>query len=246
VRVDGARVKLFIVGGKYERHPGMRDPSQRGRDADEIRSYELDADKDLEIRLPVKAGARSVTATFIKTNWGFEGPLRPPLPVTSWSYFLCGSVWYSTHCEQPAVESIDISGPYGGSVPSETPARRKLFVCSPGRRQSDEERCARRIVSTLARRAYRRPPTDVDLESLLDAYRAGRTDHGFEAGIGVALQAILASPNFLYRSERDRPHGGQATAYAVTDSPNGTSSERPGCQNGRCVACWGMHGPPVW
>ena len=85
---------------------------------------------------------------------------------------------------------------------SETPSRRRIFTCRPAK-AGDEAACARTILSGLARRAYRRPTTAADVDTLFDFYKQGRADGGFEHGIEMALRALLTSPEFLFRIERE-------------------------------------------
>ena len=112
--------------------------------------------------------------------------------------------------------SISIGGPYNAKGIGETPSRRKIFECRPSSAQ-EEEPCARKILSTLARRAYRRPLTEDDIQTLLDFYKAGRDEGGFEAGIGSALERILVGPEFLFRIEVDPKNVASSTAYPISD-----------------------------
>ncbi len=107
----------------------------------------------------------------------------------------------------------------GGSPAEETPSRRRIFACRPAADagQAEETACARRIVSTLARRAYRRPVTAADLDVLLGFYDEGRREGGFDAGIEMALRWLLASPEFVLRVERDPAGVAAGESYAVSD-----------------------------
>jgi hypothetical protein len=116
---------------------------------------------------------------------------------------------------QPAVYSVSITGPYQLGGIGETPSRSKIFTCRPAK-AADEPACARNILETLARRAYRRPVTDQDLEVPLTLYKGGNRDGGFEAGIEVALRALLVSPGFLFRIEQN-PAVAQTPAYSISD-----------------------------
>ena len=118
--------------------------------------------------------------------------------------------------------------PDGGAVPSaavgappaeETPSRRRIFVCRPaaGAVEAEEAACARRIVSALARRAYRRPVTAADLDVLLGFFDDGRREGGFDAGVEMALRWLLASPEFVLRVERDPAGLAAGESYAVSD-----------------------------
>ena len=122
---------------------------------------------------------------------------------------------------QPYVESVTIAGPYesSGARPVEgTPSRERIFTCRPARGEAAEETaCARDILSAIARRAYRRPVTDEDVERLLTFYDRGRAAGSFDTGIEMALRRLLVSPEFLFRVERD-PEGVVAgEAYRVSD-----------------------------
>src|SRR4029077_10904139 len=101
----------------------------------------------------------------------------------------------------------------GISTWDDTPSRRRIFVCYPSSR-GNEAPCAKQIVSTLARRAYRRTVTDADLQRIMSFYETARRERGFEAGIEAAVQRILASPQFILRIEHDSVSG---TAHPVTD-----------------------------
>jgi hypothetical protein len=117
---------------------------------------------------------------------------------------------------QPAVYSVSVTGPFDAGGATDTPSRRRIFGCRPAR-ASEEANCAKTILSTLARRAYRRTVTDADLQVPLAFYRDARAAEGFEAGIEMALRAILASTEFLFRIERDPRNVAPNTAYRVSD-----------------------------
>src|SRR5690606_13301357 len=103
----------------------------------------------------------------------------------------------------PHVGQVTIEGPHTPTGATDTASRRRIFVCQPAT-PAEEEPCARTIVSTLAKRAFRRPPTDADLALLMRFYEAGRGDGGrFDDGVEAALQRILADPEFVYRGERE-------------------------------------------
>jgi mono/diheme cytochrome c family protein len=113
--------------------------------------------------------------------------------------------------------AIQITGPYNpAGVALETPARQRLFVCRPAK-QTDELSCATRILSTVARRAFRRPVTDADLQAPLAFFKDGRSTGTFEDGIRVGLMAILASPKFLYRAELPPQSTAAGGAYTIGD-----------------------------
>ena len=167
-------------------------------------------DNHLNARLPVKAGPHRVGAAFIKKNSALLETTRQP---------------YDAHYnmdrhprQQPAVRTISIAGPFNPSGIGETPSRDRIFSCRPADATVEEaEACAAGIIASLARRAYRRPVTFGDIEQLTGFYREGYAEGGFEAGVETALRALLTSPEFLFRIERD-PAGVEAgTAYPVSD-----------------------------
>lgn len=188
VRLDGKRVKLFTIGGETDRSP------------DEI-------EKSLEVRFQARAGTRLVGVTFLNEELAAEGMLRPlqaELQLKGWGP-------RDDSRRPPGVESVSVSGPFNAQATTTTASRSKIFVCSP-QRAKDEERCAKKILSQLARHAYRRPVTTADTDSLMKYYRAGRdaqqTGNRFEEGIRMALETILVSPDFLFRIELDPPQPG--------------------------------------
>ncbi|HVS23451.1 MAG TPA: DUF1587 domain-containing protein, partial [Gammaproteobacteria bacterium] len=114
----------------------------------------------------------------------------------------------------PAIAIATIRGPYSPTGPGDTPSRRRIFVCRPST-EAEEAPCAREILSSLARRAYRRAATDADLAELTPFYEQGRADGGFDEGVELALERLLVSPQFLYRIEREPPaRPGAAVAAA--------------------------------
>ncbi len=209
VRLDGARVKLFTIGGERHGRPGpvytRQSPAYRG-DPEQV-GYEYTADDALEIRLSAKAGPHVVGVAFLKENLKPEGVYMPPHLLGDIEKYKGGD---------PALDSVIIKGPYDVTGLGETPSRQKIFVCSPTRSEN-EEPCARKILSTLARRAYRRPVTDADLQALISLYETGRSKGDFEAGIEMALQRILAGPEFLFRVESDPENVARNTAYPISD-----------------------------
>jgi hypothetical protein len=148
-----------------------------------------------------------VGVAFLKETRKPQGVLTPPLMLSELGHYKGGD---------PAVESVTIIGPYDAKGAGETPSRQKIFVCSPSG-NSDEEACATKILSALARRAYRRPVTDEDVQDLLSLYQAGRKEGSFEAGIEAALQSMLAGPEFLFRVESDPVNVAAGSAYRISD-----------------------------
>src|SRR5204863_514669 len=118
----------------------------------------------------------------------------------------------------PAVDQIVLTGPYEAKGATDTPSRRRFFVChATGQNKDEEEKCAATILSTLMRRAYRRPVGKSDVEEPMAFYRKGRSAGDFDLGITMALTAVLTNPKFLFRVESDPaklPPGG---VYRISD-----------------------------
>ena len=197
LRVDHRLVTRWNIGGKF---PGP-DPgafiavAEDDLEGQRLHSYRMTADEALEIRVPIKAGQRLVSVAFADSN---------PTP-------------FDGAYGRPGINAIFISGPFNGTVPDDdTTSRRRIFICRPTG-PHDEETCAREIIRTLARRAYRRPVTDIDIEPLLAFYHSGRRDRSFDAGIEWALEALLSMPKFLLRFERLPEDAAPGQAYRLTD-----------------------------
>ncbi len=197
--LDRERVQVFTVKPP-ERQPGFSEDYQPNHDR---------IDQHLKIRVPVTAGPHSVGITFIKKpSLLLETPRQP----------------YRAHFNsyrhpriQPAVYSISIVGPYDADGPGDTPSRRRIFVTQPAN-PNEEDAAAKRILTTLMRRAYRRAVTDAELQGPFDLYRNARTDGDFDAGIEMALSAVLVSPQFLFRVERDPEGIPPNSAYRISDT----------------------------
>jgi hypothetical protein len=208
IRVDGVRVSQLTVGGTPEFAAGDANGPERYQDS---RSPATNADDKLEVRTPVKAGMRQVIATIVKAdNLEVEGLGLNSIPVWSREH--------TTRGDNPLViSSLLIGGPYGGRVSPDSPGRRRLFVCQPASPASNETACATKILSTLARRAYRRPPTNDDIQTLVGFYRAARAQRDFDAGIRAGIERVLVSPDFLFRIATEPVGAAPGTAYALPD-----------------------------
>ncbi len=180
----------------------------------------------LEERLPVKAGTRMVGVTFLAQNTVPEvipvalgaGAGATPTPAPGkLDIRLDGERIKLLDVPQSNFSSVTIAGPYNIQGTGSTPSRDKIFVCKSTTPKEDVP-CASTILTKLARRAYRRPVTSADVQPLLSFYKAGRQDGGsFDHGIEMALQAMLVSPNFLFRVERDRTDSGMANVERISD-----------------------------
>ncbi len=165
-------------------------------------------DRDLKVRASVTAGPHDLGVTFLKSASSLMETERRP----GQSHFN-----ETRHPRlTPAIYQVSITGPYAPQGVSDTPSRERLFVCRPAE-AGEEEGCAREILSTLMRRAYRRPVSDADLDGPMAFFREGRAGGDFDAGIGRALSAVLINPEFLFRVELDPDRGGAIPAYHVSD-----------------------------
>src|SRR5262245_54250705 len=226
ITVDGERVALRSLGGgrgtaAVDAPPGQPDPSDPdptppsvarpavpGRGADPAGAAagrgggrgRGNATGPIEFPLTLKAGPKLIGVAFVqRTDARDEATLRPRM---------------RSRGTQPAINSVTISGPYKAS-PGDSPSRRRIFVCRPSS-AAEELPCARRILSTLARRAYRRPVNETDIRDLLPFYERGRKERSFDLGIQKALERLLVSSQFLFRIERE-PNVAAGTAYRVSD-----------------------------
>jgi len=199
--LDGERLELFT----------MMPSENRVLLAGAVYYADEGIDNHLKVRVPVTAGPHVVTATFIKKNSALLETTRAP---------------YDAHFnmdrsprQQPAVRSVSIVGPFDPVGTSETLSRNRIFSCHAPATASDDEvdDCATAIIASLARRAYRRPVTVGDLDQLVSFFRTGYNDGGFEVGVETALRALLASPEFLFRIERDPDNVSSGVAYRVND-----------------------------
>jgi hypothetical protein len=165
-------------------------------------------DRNLKIRVPVTAGPHELAVTFLRNSSSLLETARQPL---------------QAHFNErrhpritPAIQQVSITGPYSAKGGGDTPSRRRIFVCRPAE-PSQEDTCARQILSTLMRRAFRRPVSEADLARPLAFYREGKASGGFDAGIERAVSAVLFNPEFLLRVEAD-PEGVKAgVSYRISD-----------------------------
>jgi cytochrome c5 len=188
-------------------------------------------DRNLKIRVPVTAGPHQVGVTFVKNSSSLIETARQPLQ----------SRFNERRSPRitPAISQVSITGAYAPQGADDTPSRRRIFICRPtgtsdeqapasakapaGSRRSSLETeeseggCAKKIVSTLMRRAYRRPISEADLERPMAFYREGKSERDFDAGIGKALSAVLINPEFLFRVEVDPGKTAPGAAYRISD-----------------------------
>ncbi|HYL36033.1 MAG TPA: DUF1592 domain-containing protein [Bryobacteraceae bacterium] len=208
VRLDRERIKTFTVGGAKVNPPPASFAGTISWNP-EWEKYATQADAGMEFRIKVKAGTRTIGVSFVKQSWEPEDVQQPRR--SGWGYETD-----EMYDGSPGVESVTIEGPLAAAGAGDTASRRKIFVCQPEKAER-ERGCAKTILTTLAHRAYRRPATAADVETLLGFYDLGRADGGFEAGIEMALQRVLVSPDFLFRIELDKDNEVPGKAYPLTD-----------------------------
>src|SRR5215468_3049292 len=192
VLVDRERVGTFTI--------------QKPATADE----DTTLDKNLKLRIAVHAGPHNLGVTFVKEGSSLIETARQPTQ--------------SRFNERrhprtgPAISQISVTGPYAPKGAEDTPSRRRLFVCRPaGQDKEQEDKCAREILSTLMRRAYRRPIAKADVEEPMAFYREGRAQGDFDAGIERALSSVLINPDFLFRVESDPKKVAANGVYRISD-----------------------------
>jgi hypothetical protein len=234
IALDGQRIALFDISKAPPASPAEEteeaeepEEAEEGEDAeaaDETRAsdedepapapeYDEKEGPKWEVTLPVTAGSHELTASFIKKNYApIEDIIAQPSNTLLDPLFNgTPEVTMIAH-----VGSVTVDGPYNASGAGDTPSRRKIFTCRP-QASSEEEDCAREILSTLAYRAYRQPVSTEHLSVLMDFFVRGRAEGGFDKGIEFGLQRILSSPQFVFRFERDPRRGDPTDAYRVSD-----------------------------
>ncbi|MGP0068192.1 MAG: DUF1592 domain-containing protein [Isosphaeraceae bacterium] len=166
------------------------------------------ADAHLKVRIRTTAGPHDLGVTFLKNGSSLLETKRQPY-----------QAHYNMHRHprlSPALYQVSITGPYDARGHGDTPSRRRLFICQP-KGPREEDACAERILTTLIRRAYRRPVVEADLKKPMAMYRAARAEGDFDAGIEMALSAVLVNPQFLFRIETDPPGIAPGSAYRIPD-----------------------------
>jgi hypothetical protein len=195
--VDGVRVHLTKMGGKEDWAANLENNTLI---ADQI-------EERAKVRVPLTPGPHEITAAWIKKSDAID-PVRTTRPIRS------------SHDTRdplgiPHLSTFTITGPFQSTGPGDMPSRRRIFTCKPA--SGAEEKCARQILATLVRRAYRGQGTDDDVERVMGFYRAGRQQRDFDRGIQVALQRILASPKFVFRAEREPEQLAAGRSYRLSD-----------------------------
>jgi hypothetical protein len=198
ILVDGERVFSKTFGGADQYNDMLQNPTAFGEP--------LEA--GLRVKVPISAGPHVIGVTFAERSETVDSQRLQAMIRTT-------SDTSETLLGQPHIDTISITGPFNPTGPGNTPSRQKIFTCRPAK-AADEPVCARKIIATLAHRAYRGTETSADIEELLGFYREGRKEGDFDSGIGLALQRILAGPKFLVRVEEESAKGAGVN-YRVSD-----------------------------
>jgi hypothetical protein len=198
ISVDGARVHLASIGGDADLLASVSNPTSAG-DA---------VDARLGVRVTLAAGPRSIAAAFLHRTSAQDSERLQS--------FVRSSFDTTESAGHPHIESLTVTGPFNPTGTAETPSRRRILTCKPTT-AADEATCARQIVSTVARRLYRRPAADVEMTRLLQFYETGRAKGSFESGIQMALRRILASPAFVFRAEPNPSNVPAGASYRLSD-----------------------------
>ncbi len=261
--VQNLGIGKFIPGEKLEflidnELVAMRDYKGVGLSA----NNSSDRDGSIDVSLPVKAGSHMVGVTFLAANYGpsldfirqYGRKSLEDNPIPQLEYY-------------PAVGILRIQGPFKPTRPEDSPSIRKVLTCRPSS-ETQENACAKEILTTLMRRAYRRPVTATDWEWVQGFYQEGRREGTFRDGIELGLRRILASPPFLVRAEREPANITAGQPYRITDlelasrlsfliwssipddelievaSQNKLHLRR--CSSGRCTGCLRIPKPTLW
>lgn len=197
VSIDGVQVFAAQIGGEADNLASDRNFSEA---ADMI-------DDRLSFRVPVSAGRHEVAVTFMQKN---AAETHEPLELFTRDHDM------QNMNGVPTLDYVDIIGPFNASGSGTTASREHIFTCYP-RRESEADDCAREILGAIGRRAYRRPLEEQDMNMILSFYQDGHAQDGFETGIQTALRFILASPEFLFRSEPDPDFVAPGEIYPLGD-----------------------------
>ncbi len=191
VSIDGDRVAVFKIDPLIEEHSGILTTPP----------------------IHIKAGPRRLSAAFVAKT---DGPVEDQYRLVEQTIMDISVGLHPGMTTPPHLHSLTVTGPLKITGVSETPSRKKVFTCTPSK-PSEEETCAKSIITTLASRAFRRPANAEDMEGLLEMYKVARAEGQFEDGIRTALQAILAKPEFVFRFERVPDGVRPGESYRISD-----------------------------
>jgi mono/diheme cytochrome c family protein len=198
ISIDGERVFIAEVGG----------PQDNKLSDTNLALTKETLDKRLRTRVAVKAGPHEVGVAFLRKNSALsDEPLQPftrNLDLQDMNGF-------------PTINFMQVTGPFAATGSGDSPSRRRVFVCSPPGDGASETACAKKILTTVARHAYRRPVDESEIDDLMRFYNNGRKRGSFDTGIEESLTFVLASPKFLFRAEPDPPQVAAGATYPVPD-----------------------------
>jgi mono/diheme cytochrome c family protein len=201
VSVDGQEMLRTPLGGKQGNDLGYRTAGGAIKDARDR----------MQVRVRVTAGPHKVGFGFLKTPGGAASTQENLAPAVR------ASIGVFEPFGAPKLQHVFISGPFDPTGAGDTPSRRRIFKCRPAR-ASDEERCARQILSSVARKAYSRQPGEPEIAELMEFYRQARREGTFEKGIQMALPRVLAGPEFIFRSYPEPPDARAGARYRISDA----------------------------
>jgi len=211
VLLDGERIALIDWQG------GGRTPAATcgGRQIAEVRSGQSGADlgrsSGMRVRFATKAGAHALGVTFLQTNFApvldldqhFMRDTVQTGPTPGFTYF-------------PHVGTVRIEGPFNAQQAEDSPSRRRIFICRPTN-AADEDACARKIITNLATKAFRRPASGTDVNGLMEFYKQARKEGNFDDGIEMSLARLLSAAKFIYRIEAEPANLKAGETYRLSD-----------------------------
>jgi hypothetical protein len=195
--VDDKPVYHASIGGPQDLASLFEKPTDTG-DA---------VDARLQVEVPISAGPHTVSVAFVE-NAQFAEPVRL-------QSFVRSSVDNFDWAGDPHFQTLTVSGPFHPTGPGDTPSRKRIFVCRPAN-ASKEEVCARTIVTTLLKHAFRQQPSTAEIQRVMDFYHTGRKSGTFDGGVQAALERILSSPRFLFRIEHEPDGIAAGNLYPVS------------------------------
>lgn len=213
-------VQIWLTRDRNEQVEGLREPHELEvlLDRKKLTSFTVkppskgeghdNIDKHLKARLTLTAGPHDLGVTFVQTAPSLLETKRQPYQA-HWNLHRHPRI-------NPAIYQVTITGPYNAKGVADTPSRRRIFIAAP-KSPEGEEASARAILSKLLRRAYRRPIAEADIDKSMKFFRQGRKDADFDAGIEMALGAILVNPQYLFRVEKEPKGVAPKTAYRISD-----------------------------
>jgi hypothetical protein len=206
VRVDGSLVKSFTVGGASHGRPAPASFCGNLFGDPEWEFYVREGDGDLEAEFPVTAGVRTIAVAFVREMWEPDGVAQPRAPTFTFAVDEMPD-------GRPSVDQVVVTGPFHAQTAASA-GPSALYTCLPAS-EADEERCARQILTNAARRAYRRPLTEKDVETVMSFYQSSRRRGGFTAAIQAGLERVLVAPDFLFRFETEPKEVAAGSPYRI-------------------------------